>query len=84
MLEGKRIFITGGAGFLVWEDELYELGATGWRSVPALSAGLKYGSLGPGASAVLCAELRPRHLSARLKLAVRDRRYAGDVRRVTN
>jgi hypothetical protein len=72
------------AGFLVWEDELYELGATGWRSVPALSAGLKYGSLGPGASAVLCAELRPRHLSARLKLAVRDRRYAGDVRRVTN
>jgi SAM-dependent methyltransferase len=71
------------AGFLVWEDELYELGADGWRSVPELSPGLTYGSLGPGASAVLCAELRPRHLSARLKLAVRDRRYAGDVRRVT-
>jgi hypothetical protein len=28
-------------------------------------------------------ELRPRRLSARLKLAVGDRRYAGDVRRVT-
>jgi hypothetical protein len=71
------------AGFLVWEDELYELEADGWRSVPTLSAGLTYGSLGPGASAVLCAELRPRRLAARLKLAVRDRRYAGDVRRVT-
>jgi SAM-dependent methyltransferase len=71
------------AGFLVWEDELYELGADGWRSVPELSPGLRYGALGPGASAVLCAELRPRRISARLQLAVRDRRYAGDVRRVT-
>jgi hypothetical protein len=71
------------AGFLVWEDELYELGDDGWRSVTELSPGLRYGERGPGASAVLCAELRPRRISARLKLALRDRRYADDVRRVT-
>jgi hypothetical protein len=70
------------AGFTVWEDELYELGDGGWRSVPALSPGLRYGARGPGASAVLCAELRPRSLSATMRLAVRDRRYR-DVRRVT-
>ena len=71
------------AGFLVWEDELYELGADGWMSVSELSPDLAYGARGPGASAVLCAELRPRRISARLRLAVRDRRYPGDVRRVT-
>ena len=70
------------AGLVVWEDELYELGDDGWRSVPALSAGLRYGERGPGASAVLCAELRPKSLSATVRLAVRDRRYR-DVRRVT-
>jgi SAM-dependent methyltransferase len=72
------------AGLLVWEDELYELRDDGWRSVPELSAGLRYGARGPGASAVLCAELRPRSLAARLRLAVRDRRYPGDARRVTD
>jgi hypothetical protein len=71
------------AGFLVWEDELYELGVDGWRSVTELSPGLKYGDRGPGASAVLCAELRPRRISARLRLAVRDRRYPDDARRAT-
>ena len=71
------------AGFLVWEDELYELTAEGWRSVAVLSEGSAYAARGPGASAVLCAELRPSSLTARLRLAVRDRRYAGDVRRVT-
>jgi SAM-dependent methyltransferase len=71
------------AGFLVWEDELYELSDEGWRSVAALSADTAYGARGPGASAVLCAELRPSSLPARLRLAVRDRRYPGDVRRVT-
>jgi methyltransferase family protein len=71
------------AGFVVWEDELYELRDDGWRSVPALSPGLRYGARGPGASAVLCAELRPRTTGARLRLAVRDRRYRDDVRRVT-
>jgi hypothetical protein len=71
------------AGFLVWEDELYELGDDGWRSVNELSPGVTYGSRGPGASAVLCAELRPRRISARLRLAVRDRRYPDDPRRAT-
>lgn len=71
------------AGFLVWEDELYELGVDGWRSVTELSPGLRYGDRGPGASAVLCAELRPRRISARLRLAVRDRRYPDDARRAT-
>jgi hypothetical protein len=71
------------AGFLVWEDELYELGTDGWRSVTDLSAGLKYGDRGPGASAVLCAELRPSRISARLRLALRDRRYPDDPRRAT-
>jgi SAM-dependent methyltransferase len=68
------------AGFLVWEDELYELGADGWRSVAELS-GARYGERGPGASAVLCAELRPARLGARLRLAVRDRRHANEPRR---
>ncbi len=72
------------AGFLVYEDELYELGEQGWRSVSELSPGLRYGDRGPGASAVLCAELRPRRLSERLRLAVRDSRHRGDVRRVTD
>lgn len=71
------------AGFVVWEDELYELLEEGWRSVPELSPRVRYGDRGPGASAVLCAELRPRTAEARLRLAVRDRRYRGDVRRVT-
>ena len=68
------------AGFLVWEDELYELGDEGWQSVTALSSA-RYGERGPGASAVLCAELRPARLGARLRLAVRDRRHADEPRR---
>jgi Methyltransferase domain len=71
------------AGFLVWEDELYELRDEGWRSVSTLTPGLQYGERGPGASAVLCAELRPRGLTARVRLAVRDRRYPDDPRRAT-
>ena len=67
----------------MWEDELYELGADGWRSVSTLTPGLEYGARGPGASAVLCAELRPRGISTRLHLAVRDRRYPDDPRRAT-
>ncbi|HST16949.1 MAG TPA: class I SAM-dependent methyltransferase [Gaiellaceae bacterium] len=71
------------AGFLVWEDELYELGADGWQSVTAVSEEARYGARGPGASAVLCAELRPSTLAARMRLGIRDRRYRDDVRRVT-
>lgn len=72
------------AGFLVFEDELYELTPDGWRSVPELTPGTRYGERGPGASAVLCAELHHRTLSERFRLAVRDRRYRDDVRRATS
>jgi hypothetical protein len=71
------------AGFVVFEDELYELTADGWRSVPKLSAGTRYGTRGPGASAVLCAELRPSTVGGRLRLALRDRRHRDEIRRVT-
>jgi hypothetical protein len=71
------------AGFVIWEDELYELGDAGWRSTSQLTPGVRYGDRGPGASAVLCAELRPRTVGTRLRLAARDRRYRGDVRRST-
>jgi ribosomal protein S21 len=71
------------AGFLVYEDELYELTPDGWRSVPELTPGTRYGERGPGASAVLCAELHHRTFSERFRLAVRDRRYRDEVRRVT-
>lgn len=62
------------AGFDVFEDEVYELGPDGWRSVAALAGDVRYGDRGPGASAVLCAELRPR--SARSAV----RRMLGRVR----
>ena len=71
------------AGFLVYEDELYELGDEGWRSVEELTPGLRYGTRGPGASAVLCAELQPSRLSTRLQLAVRDLRHPNEPRRAT-
>jgi O-antigen chain-terminating methyltransferase len=49
-----------GSGLVVFEEEIYELGGEGWRSVPAFEpVGVRYGERGPGASAVLCAELRP-------------------------
>jgi Domain of unknown function (DUF4214)/Methyltransferase domain len=63
------------AGFLVFEDELYELTSDGWRSAPpAAAAGVRYGERGPGASAVLCAELHPRTPANRLRDAIRRRR----------
>jgi Methyltransferase domain len=71
------------AGYVVFEDELYELTPDGWRSVPELTPGVRYGARGPGASAVLCAELHHGSVSERLRLALRDRRHRGDVRRVT-
>ncbi|MGZ4292466.1 MAG: methyltransferase domain-containing protein, partial [Gaiellaceae bacterium] len=72
-----------GAGFVVFEDELYELTPDGWRSVSQLGADVRYGARGPGASAVLCAELRPGTLRERARLALRDRRHGDEVRRVT-
>jgi SAM-dependent methyltransferase len=52
-----------GAGFFVEEQEAYELGEDGWRAAPTFDpAGVEYGTRGPAASAVLCAELSPRRL----------------------
>jgi SAM-dependent methyltransferase len=53
----SRLFAS--ADFFVFELELYELDADGWRSTIELSDGLQYGERGGSASAVLCAELRP-------------------------
>jgi SAM-dependent methyltransferase len=65
-------------GFLVWEHEVYELGEEGWRSAPDFAPdGVRYGERGPGASAVLCAELHPASLGARLRLGVRSARGRG-------
>ncbi len=51
------------AGFFVEDEEAYELTPDGWRAAPAFEAeGVRYGERGPGASAVLCAELRPGRL----------------------
>jgi len=51
------------AGFFVEEVEAYELTPEGWRATRDFrAAGVRYGSRGPAASAVLCAELRPGRL----------------------
>jgi SAM-dependent methyltransferase len=72
------------AGFLVYEDELYALDGAGWRPAPPTAvATLRYGERGPGASAVLCAELRPRRFGERLRLLVRDARHRDEPRRST-
>ena len=72
------------SGFVVFEDEIYELGTEGWRSTSSfLPAGVRYGERGPGASGVLCAELRPRRLTEVLRLAVRDVRHRDEPRRST-
>ena len=64
-------------GFVVWEHELYELAPEGWASVPGLGPGVRYGERGPGASGVLCAELHPATVGARLRLGVRTARGRG-------
>ncbi len=79
-----------GAGFFVEEQEAYELGEAGWRSAPTFDvAGVVYGTRGPAASAVLCADLSPRRLrrlaspdgmkrTARRRLGPRYRRLRGE------
>lgn len=55
--EWERLFAEG--GFFVYESEVYVLDGKGWRSTdeaPAIAG--RYGEYGPGASSVLCAELR--------------------------
>ena len=72
------------SGFLVYEDELYVRGADGWRSAPLGQArAARYGSGGPGAGAVLLAELHPDSFGGKMRLAMRDVRHRDEVRRST-
>jgi SAM-dependent methyltransferase len=70
------------SGFVIFEDELYELRDDGWHSTTSLE-GARYGERGAGASGVLCAELRPKRMRERVRLAVRDRRHRDEPRRST-
>jgi len=71
-------------GFLVFEDELYTRGEDGWRTAtPAEVRGRRLGEGGPGAGAVLLAELRPARLGERVRLAARDLRHRDAPRRST-
>jgi SAM-dependent methyltransferase len=79
------------AGFFTGEQEIYELTPDGWRAAPDFRAdGILYGSQGPAASAVLCAELRPGRLRrlvtpsgartvARRRMGPTYRRLHGDL-----
>jgi SAM-dependent methyltransferase len=70
------------SGFVVYEDELYVRGGDGWRTAPLEEARTaRY--LEHGAGAVLLAELRPGSFGGKVRLAVRDVRHAGEIRRST-
>jgi SAM-dependent methyltransferase len=72
------------AGFLVYEDELYIRAPQGWRTASLAEARTaRYNAGGPGAGAVLLAELHPDSFGGKMRLAVRDVRYRDDVRRST-
>ncbi|HET8527381.1 MAG TPA: class I SAM-dependent methyltransferase [Gaiellaceae bacterium] len=70
------------AGFAVYEDELYVHSDEGWRTATLGEARrARYGEHHAGA--VLLAELRPRGMGQRVRLAVRDVRHRDVVRRST-
>jgi SAM-dependent methyltransferase len=72
------------SGFLVYEDELYVRGDDGWRSAALDEVReARYGAGGPGAGAVLLAELHPESVGGKLRLAVRDVRHRDEIRRST-
>jgi SAM-dependent methyltransferase len=72
------------SGFLVYEDELYVRGDDGWRTASLDEArAASYGAGGPGAGAVLLAELHPESVGGKLRLAVRDVRHRDEIRRST-
>jgi SAM-dependent methyltransferase len=72
------------SGFVVFEDELYLHAPEGWRNATLAEAeAARYGSGGPGAGAVLLAELRPARLREKVRLAVRDARLSDEPRRST-
>ncbi|MGH2934162.1 MAG: class I SAM-dependent methyltransferase [Gaiellaceae bacterium] len=71
-------------GFVVFEDELYLRTPEGWRTARLAEAeAARYGEPGPGAGAVLLAELRPDRLTEKVRLAVRDARHPDEPRRST-
>jgi SAM-dependent methyltransferase len=70
------------SGFVVYEDELYVRGESGWRTA-SLQEARSAPYLEDGAGAVLLAELRPGSFGGKVRLAVRDARHAGDIRRST-
>ena len=70
------------SGFVVYEDELYVRGDDGWRTA-SLEEARNAPYLERGAGAVLLAELRPGSFGGKVRLAVRDVRHAGDIRRST-
>ena len=71
------------AGLVVYEDELYVRGADGWRSGTLAEANMAEYRVGESAGAVLVAELRPKSVGERLRLAVRDARHRDQPRRST-
>ncbi|HEX6787917.1 MAG TPA: class I SAM-dependent methyltransferase [Gaiellaceae bacterium] len=71
------------AGFVVYEDELYIHTPDGWRTATLDEArGARYGEHTAGA--VLLAELHPSSAGEKLRLAVRDVRHRGEIRRSTS
>ena len=71
------------AGFVVYEDELYVRAPDGWRTATLDEARhARYGEHTAGA--VLLAELHPSSAGEKLRLAVRDVRHRGDIRRSTS
>jgi SAM-dependent methyltransferase len=72
------------AGFIVYEDELYLRAPNGWRRASLAEAGAaRYGAGGPGAGAVLLAELHPDSFGGKMRLAMRDVRHRDEIRRST-
>ena len=72
------------SGWLVYEDELYLHAADGWRTASLAEVeSVAYGGAGPGAGAILLAELRPRTILERIRLVLRDARHRDTPRRST-
>jgi SAM-dependent methyltransferase len=72
------------AGFIVYEDELYLRAANGWRRASLAEASTaRYGAGGPGAGAILLAELHPDSFGGKMRLAMRDVRHRDEIRRST-
>jgi len=76
------IAVFEGAGFVVYEDELYLHTTEGWRTATLDEArGARYGEHTAGA--VLVAELHQSSAGEKLRLAVRDIRHRSEIRRST-